>query len=169
MNFKPGTEGATPQYGNGFVRLGAALFFLWSVLHIWVGAEGLHQFFNGVHGQWDMLIGGVMAPKDAFQHSTDPMTSNVHAHLLVNFTTDVGGYGILGLFVAWALWKTRSWSAYFIGLVVIGIADLGFLFSQVTSGIIELNAGTLGGPLIWAIACIVTPLGLIQAKREQRL
>ena len=160
--------GSKPAEVNRWVRIGAALFFLWSILHLWVGAEGLNQFVKGVSGQWEMLIGGVNAPKDAFQHATDVMTANVHAHLLLNFTIDVAGYGVLGLFVARSLWKNATWQAYFIGLVVIGIADLAFLFSQVTSGLIELNAGTVGGPVIWAIACVVTPWGLMQLKKEQR-
>lgn len=142
------------------VRLGSGLFLIWSVLHIWVGAEGFRQYLSGVHDQWNMLIGGAHAPRDAFQHAVDATTANVHAHLLVNFTTDVAGYGVLGLYVSWALWRRASWDAYWIGLVVIGIADLAFLFSQVTSGIIEPNAGTLGGPIIWVIACLVTPFGL---------
>ncbi|GEM_PF-5036805 len=38
-------------------------------------------------------------------------------------------------------------------------ADLAFLFLQVTPGFIPLEAG-IEGPVIWALACIVTPFGL---------
>ena len=75
----------------------------------------------------------------------------------------MGGYGLLGFYVAWVLWKRASWEAYWLGLILIGIADLAFLFSQVTSGMIELNAGTIGGPVLWFIACLITPMGLRKA------
>jgi len=115
---------------------------------------------NSVRDQWEMLIGGANAPHAGFQHATDALTSNVHSHLLLNFTTDVGGYGVLGFFVAWALWNRESWEAYWVGVIIIGIADLAFLFLQVTPGIIELNAGTIGGPVLWLLACLITPFGL---------
>jgi hypothetical protein len=141
---------------------GAALLALWGVLHLWVGFEGVHQYLagGGAHGQWNMLLGGSQAPRAAFQHTTDPLTANVQAHLLLNFCIDVGGYGLLGMALAWLIWKQGSWAAYFIAVVVIGVGDNAFLFSQVVPGFIELNAGTVGGPVLWAAACVVTPFGL---------
>jgi hypothetical protein len=44
--------------------------------------------------------------------------------------------------------------------LVIGIADLAFLFCMVTPGVIVLNAGTVGGPVIWFLALLITPFGL---------
>lgn len=150
---------ATQAVVGRAAKAGAGLFFLWAILHLWVGAEGFRQFLGGVRGQWEMLIGGPNAPREAFQHATDAMTANVHGHLLANFVLDVGGYGVLGLYVAWALYRRGSWSAYFLGFVVIGIADLAFLFLQVTPGFLPLEAG-IEGPVLWALACIVTPFGL---------
>ena len=142
-------------------KIGALIFTLWGILHLWVGFEGIHQYFSGgAPGLWNMLTGGGNAPHSAFQHTSDTLTANVQAHLLLNFCIDVAGYGLLGLGVAWYLWKKGSWIAYFIGVVIIGVADMAFLFSLVTSGIIELNAGSLGGPVIWFIACLITPFGL---------
>ncbi len=142
-------------------KIGAMLFILWSILHLWVGFEGIHQYFSGgASGLWNMLTGGVNAPHLAFQNTSDTLTANVQAHLLLNFCIDVAGYGVLGLVVGWYLWTRASWIAYFLGVLIIGIADLAFLFSLVTPGIIELNAGSLGGPVIWFIACLITPFGL---------
>lgn len=142
-------------------RVGAALFVLWGVLHVWVGAEGVHQYFvGGAHGMWSMLLGGAHAPRAAFQHATDPLTLNAQAHLLLNFVIDVGGYGVLGIAIAPAIWSRGSWSAWLIGVFVIGIAGLTFLFAMVTSGIIEFSFATLAGPIIWLLACAVTPFGL---------
>ena len=146
-------------------KTGAFLFLLWSILHIWVGAEGLNQYFsNGTKGLWDLIIGGEKVPRQAFVHSTDSATLYAHAHLLLNFVLDVAGYGVLGLFVAWMIWKKASWTGYFIGLIVIGIADLAFLFVTVLSGVAELNLPSLSGPIIWFLAIIVTPFGLPKFK-----
>jgi NADH dehydrogenase len=70
-------------------------------------------------------------------------------------------------FVAWMIWKQGSWVGYLIGLIVIGIGDLAFLFVQVVPGIIELNAGTIGGPVLWFLAVAITPFGLPSLRRRQ--
>ena len=150
-------------------KIGAALFALWGVLHLWVGYEGVHQYLaSGAPGLWKMLTGGRNAPHEAFQHATDALTANVHAHLILNFCLDVGGYGVLGLFVAWMIWKQGSWLGYVIGLIVIGIGDLAFLFVQVVPGIIELNAGTIGGPVLWLLACSFSGGGITFAASAGR-
>ena len=150
-------------------RVGAWLFALWSVLHIWVGAEGVRQFLTaGAPGLWNMLVGGSAVPRAGFVHATDPATVFAHSHLILNFCIDVGGYGVLGLFVAWAILKQASWTGYLLGVVVIGIADLAFLFAMVVSGVIELNAGSVGGPVIWFIAVILTPFGLPRPGPDNR-
>ncbi len=150
------------QSGLGFAaKTGAALFLLWSVLHIWVGFEGIHQYLSGdVQNLWNMLIGGANAPKASFQHTTDALTAHAQAQLILNFCIDVGGYGVLGLVVTWLIWAKASWLGYFIGLFIIGIADLAFTFAMLTSGIIELNAGSVGGPVIWLLAIAITPFGM---------
>lgn len=150
-----------PARSGWQLKAGAALFLLWAVLHIWVGLEGLVQRLTGTAAdQWNMLIGGDAMPRAAFQHASDPATLFAQSQLLVNFCIDVGGYGILALWVAYALWKQRSWQAYWIGVVVIGIGDLAFLFSLLLSGVIEANAGTIGGPVLWLMAVLITPFGL---------
>jgi len=147
-------------------KIGAVLFLLWGVLHIWVGYEGIHQYLvGGAQGQWNMVIGGSHAPRDAFIHATDAITARAHGQLLLNFCIDVGGYGVLGLAVAWLFWARASWVGYFIGLVAIGICDLTFLFVLVTPGIIELNAGTVGGPVLWFLAIAITPFGLPSLRK----
>lgn len=151
-------------------KIGAILFTLWAVLHLWVGFEGIHQYLTGgAAGLWNMLTGGINAPHAAFKHTTDILTANAQAHLILNFCIDVAGYGLLGLVVGWYIWTQGSWIAYFLGVAIIGVADLAFLFSMVTSGIIELNAGTLGGPVIWFIACLITPFGLPKCEKSAKL
>ena len=146
---------------GAIAKIGSLLFVLWGVLHVWVGFEGVHQYLtNGTQGLWSGVIGGINAPRAVFQHTADTVTAHAQGQLLLNFCIDVGGYGVLGLVVAWMIWTQASWIGYFLGLFVIGICDLAFLFSLVTSGIIELHAGTIGGPVIWFLAIIITPFGL---------
>ncbi len=150
-------------------KIGGILFLLWAVLHIWVGFEGVHQYLSaGAMEQWNMLLGGVNAPRETFQYTTDVMTNHAQSQLIVNFCIDVGGYGVLGLVVAWMIWVQASWLGYFIGLVIIGICDLAFTFSLLTSGIIEMNAGSVGGPVIWLLAIVITPFGLPALKGKYK-
>ena len=142
-------------------RIGAGLFLLWSILHIYVGVAGAVEYFTGnITSQWTMLIGGANAPVSGFLFPTDALTATAQSHLILNFCIDVGGYGVLGVIVAWMIWRRASWTGYLIGLVAIGIADLGFLFAMVTSGIIVANVPTVAGPIIWFVAILVTPFGM---------
>ncbi len=147
-------------------KIGGWLFAFWGVLHVWVGAEGIHQYLtNGTPGLWNMLIGGRVVARDAYIHATDPTTMFAQGQLILNFCIDVGGYGVLGFFVAWLILRRASWTGYLIGVVAIGMADLAFLFALVVSGVIELNAGTVGGPVLWILAVLITPFGLPARRR----
>lgn len=158
----------SPQLGLAG-RLGAAAFALWGVLHVWVGVEGAHQYaVGGTRALLTMFLGGANAPVAAFQHTADPVTSSVLGHLALNFALDVGAAGLLGFALAWMLWKQASWAAYVIAVVVIGVIDNAFLFTQVVPGLIELNAGTVGGPVLWAFACVLTPFGLPSLTASMR-
>lgn len=142
-------------------KIGAGLFALWGILHLWVGFEGLHQYLvSPSNGQWRMLIGGSSAPFSGFAFPTDPETVHVHANLLLNFCIDVAGYGVLGIVVSWLLFRRASWAAYFLGVFMVGIADVSFTFLQLTSGIIAVNLPSVSGPVIWLVAAVVTPFGM---------
>ncbi len=142
-------------------KIGAALFALWGVLHLWVGYEGTRLYLaSPAQDQWRFFIGGAKAPFDAFRFPSDPVTAHVHANLILNFCYDVAGYGALGLLVAWLIWRRASWLAYLMGTVLVGFCDLSFTFLQMTSGIIQLNVPTVSGPVIWLLAVLVTPFGM---------
>ena len=155
-------------------KIGALLFALWGVLHVWVAYEGVVGFTHPtapVRG-WEGLIGGAKCPKDKFpfplQFEPTPknkqgggLMSLAQKHLMFNFCLDVGGYGVLGFLVAYMLWVRGSWLFYLMGGLLIGIADLAFMFLMVYPGeIIEMNAGTVGGPVLWILAMLITPFGL---------
>ena len=142
-------------------KLGAVLFVLWGILHIWVGFEGITQYLStGANGLWTFMTGGSKVPRTAFVHTTDATTAFAHAQLLVNYCIDVAGYGVLGLVVGWMIWTQASWVGYLIGVLVIGICDLAFSFSLLLSGVIEPGFGAVVGPIIWLLALLVTPFGM---------
>lgn len=146
---------------NTMTKAGAGLFLLWGILHVWVGFEGLHQYLTGgAIGQWNMLIGGHAVPREAFQMATDAATLFAHSQLILNFTMDVGASGVLGLIVAWMLWKQPSWLAFVLGALVIGIVDMSFLVILVMSGVTEFSFPVLVGPIVWFIAVAVSFIGL---------
>jgi len=145
-------------------KIGALFFIFWGILHVWVGIEGVQTYLEGLVSQWNLLIGGSKVPLASFQYTTNPATAFAHAHLILNFCIDVAGYGVLGLVVAYLIWIRGSWSAYWIGTIIIGIADLTFLFAMVTSGVIVQNVGTVGGPILWFFAVVITPFGLSRSE-----
>ena len=155
-----------PSHGPA-AKAGAWLFVIWGILHIWVGYEGIHQYLtHGTPGLWNIVVGGSNAPRAAFVHTTDAITAFAHGQLLLNFCIDVGGYGVLGLVVGWLILNRASWAAYFIGLFVIGICDLTFLFALVTSGVIEFSIPSISGPIIWFLAITATPFGMPSLRNK---
>ncbi len=152
---------------NNAIKIGSVAYIIWGVLHIYVGFIGISQYITDPNkGLWSALIDGEKMPVEKFQFATDPMTLKVTANFILNFCLDVAGYGILGILLGVMLWKnTKPWLAYFIGLFIIGLADLSFLFLQVTPGHIKGDWGTYGGPVLWFIAIVVLPFGLPKFKR----
>lgn len=57
----------------------------------------------------------------AYKHTDNIYTDHALKALLVNFMVDVGGYGVLGLFVAYNLWYHPTWMAFFVGAVSVEI------------------------------------------------
>lgn len=151
---------------NNALRIGSIAYIVWGILHIYVGFIGVSQYILDPNkGLWSALIGGEKMPVDKFQFATDPMTLQVTANFILNFCLDVAGYGILGILLGVMLLKNiKPWLAYFIGFFIIGLADLSFLFLQVTPGHIKGDWGTYGGPILWFVAIVVLPFGLPKFK-----
>lgn len=152
------------------LKAGAALFALWSVLHLWVPLEGYRVYAaEGNVGAWRMVTGGAAVPHGAYQQPADAASVLAQSRLFLNFVTDVGGLGVLGLFVAHGLWhNVNARFCFTLGAVVIGIADLAFLFLMVTSGVISAGPGAVAGPVIWFLALLVTPFGLPPASQAAK-
>jgi len=140
--------------------VGAGLWVLWGILHVYVLFHGLLVVSSqGVTGALEMLTGGIIVPKAI--PPADERSSFAIGQLFKNFVIDVGGYGVLGFFVAYGIIDYQTpWIWYVVGVVTIGLADLAFLFQMVTSGVIKADAKTVGGPIVYFAAITVTPLGL---------
>ena len=77
---------ANANWKNIALKVGAGLWGLWGILHLWVGFEGFHLYLSsGAKGQWKMIIGGSKAPISAFSFPSDPTTAHVHSNLILNF------------------------------------------------------------------------------------
>lgn len=154
---------------NTAVKIGSIAYVIWGILHLYVGYMGISQYIiDPDRGLWSSLIGGDKMPVEKFQFATDPMTLKVHANFILNFCLDVAGYGILGILIGTMLWKmSKPWLTYFMGFFIIGLADLSFLFLQVTSGHIKGDWATYGGPILWFIAVVVLPFGLPKFKWKE--
>ncbi|KAJ3297242.1 hypothetical protein HDU79_004366 [Rhizoclosmatium sp. JEL0117] len=143
-------------------KIGAVLFLIWGILHLWVPYDAFHNFHEGGLEKAVLgIAGGPNSPLDKVQVPTDAATANLMEGLIKNFVLDVGGYGVLGVAVAFKLWTEGDLFAFLLGLVVIGIADMSFLyFLVVPGGVIDLKFEVVLGPLLWFLAIIVTPVGL---------
>ncbi len=154
---------------NTAVKIGGIAYIIWGILHLYVGYMGISQYIiDPDKGLWSALIGGEHMPIEKFQFATDPMTLKVTANFILNFCLDVAGYGLLGILIGRMLLKmSKPWLAYFMGVFIIGLADLSFLFLQVTPGHIRGDWATYGGPILWFIAVVVLPFGLPKLKWKE--
>ena len=122
---------------NIFAKVGAVAYVMWGILHI----QAARLVF---------LLGGSLEPgmvqgriyQDAFS-------------LLF--------FAIFGIAVAvWLNWR-NSRLGYWLNLVVISAADIGFIVYVLLPGYIPLVPGGLG-PLLWVVAIIFSTLGILKSK-----
>ncbi len=122
---------------NIFAKVGAVAYVMWGILHI----QAARLVF---------LLGGSLEPgmvqgriyQDAFS-------------LLF--------FAIFGIAVAvWLNWQ-NSRLGYWLNLVVISAADIGFIVYVLLPGYVPLVPGGLG-PLFWVVAIIFSTLGILKSK-----
>ncbi|KAF0719122.1 Aste57867_1260 [Aphanomyces stellatus] len=150
--------------------LAALSWLIWGVLHLWVGQNGYVTWVAGPKVQWESLVGGDKVPHAAFVHTKDPATAFAHSQLIFNFTNDVGGYGVLGVFIAFAIFfkSPADHFAYWVGVIILGIADLSFLFIMVVGGVIHASFEVVLGPAIWFVAVVLTPFALDWSPKKTK-
>ena len=122
---------------NIFAKVGAVAYVMWGILHIQAARL---VFLLGDSLEPSMVQGRIY--QDAF-------------NLLF--------FAIFGIAVAvWLNWR-NSRLGYWLNLVVISAADIGFIVYVLLPGYVPLVPGGLG-PLLWVVAIIFSTLGILKSK-----
>ncbi len=122
---------------NIFAKVGAMAYVMWGILHIQAARL---VFLLGDSLEPGMVQGRIY--QDAFS-------------LLF--------FAIFGIAVAvWLNWR-NSRLGYWLNLVVISAADIGFIVYVLLPGYVPLVPGGLG-PLLWVVAIIFSTLGILKSK-----
>ena len=116
-----------------FNKLGAVAYVLWGLLHLAAAAEG----FRMAAAVEDALIQGRL-----FQNSWN---------LVIFSLTDLG----VGALMNWRGSRTGYW----INLIAVSAADIGFIIFVLAPGLIPLFPGILG-PVFWLLGALFSTLGL---------
>lgn len=122
---------------NVFARLGAVTYVLWGLLHI-QAARLVYMLGNSLEP--GMVQGRIY--QDAF-------------NLLF--------FALFGIAVAVKLNWHNSKLGYWLNLVVVSAADIGFIIYLLMPSYVPLAPGGLG-PLLWIVAVILSTLGIRQAN-----
>ena len=122
---------------NIYAKVGAVAYVMWGILHIQAARL---VFLLGDSLEPGMVQGRIY--QDAFS-------------LLF--------FAIFGIAVAvWLNWQ-NSRLGYWLNLVVISAADIGFIVYVLLPGYVPLVPGGLG-PLLWVVAIIFSTLGILKSK-----
>jgi hypothetical protein len=88
------------------------------------------------------------------------------SHVTLNFGIDLAGYGLLAIWLSWFLWNARLVSlTYWLAVVMLGIADAGFIYSLLLAGYSPLLEG-LAGPIFYVLGVVFAGYGLKQQRAE---
>jgi hypothetical protein len=124
---------------NLFAKLGAVAYVLWGLLHIQAARL---VYALGASLEPGMIQGRIY--QDAW-------------NLLF--------FALFGIVVAvWLNWN-NSRLGYWLNLIVITAADLGFIFYVLVPGYVPLVPAGLG-PLLWILAIIFSTLGIMKSNGD---
>ena len=124
---------------NAFARIGAALYVLWGLLHI----DSARMVYLSAQALDPGALQGRM---------------NQHAWNLLFFA-------LFAIVVGVALnWK-NSRLGYWLNLILVSAADLGFIIAVLIPGYVPLVPGGLG-PLLWILALVFSTPGIRGASHD---
>jgi len=118
-------------------RIGAFFYALWGALHLAAAAEGYRLAMS--------VDAGV-----------------IQGRLLQN-AWNLAIFAIVALVVAIAMNWRNSRTGYWINLIAVSAADIGFVVLIIIPGYIDLFPGILG-PVFWILGAIFSTLGLNAKK-----
>lgn len=123
---------------NLFAKLGAVAYVLWGLLHL-----------NAARLVW--------------QAGQGLETGFIQGRVL-QLSWDLLFFATFSIVVALAMnWK-NSRCGYWLNLVVVSAADIGFILFVLLPGHVPMNPAALG-PIIWILAVVFSTLGYRQASR----
>ena len=126
---------------NLFAKLGAVTYVLWGLLHI--------QAARLVYMLGQSLEPGMIQGR-IYQGAWNLLF-----------------FALFGIVVAILLnWK-NSRLGYWLNLVVISAADIGFIVTILLPGYVPLIPGGIG-PLLWVLALVFSTLGILKSSRANR-
>ena len=124
---------------NLFAKLGAITYVLWGLLHI--------QAARLVYMLGQTLEPGIVQGR-IYQGAWNLLF-----------------FALFGIIVAIFLnWKNSRFG-YWLNLVVVSAADIGFIVAVLIPGYVPLVPGGLG-PLLWLLALLFSTVGILNARRE---
>ena len=124
---------------NVFARLGAVAYVVWGLLHI--------QAARLVYALGETLEPGIVQAR-IYQGAWNLLF-----------------FALFGIIVAVFLnWK-NSRIGYWLNLVVVSAADLGFIITVLIPGYVPLLPGGLG-PFLWVVGLVFSTLGVLNANRN---
>jgi len=133
-------------------KIGAVLYGLWGVLHIYFGVWMLYALSTEGAAAVIAIVGSGV-PASTLPTVLDPVT----AATIGQHAWNILWFGIFALVVAVLLnWK-NSVAGYWANLVVVSAADSGFAVAIMIPGYIALADG-IEGPLLWIPALIFSTI-----------
>lgn len=125
---------------NLFAKLGAVTYVLWGLLHIQAA-------------RLVTMLGQTLEP-------------GMVQGRIYQGAWNLLFFALFGIVVAILLnWK-NSRLGYWLNLVVISAADIGFIVTILMPGYVPLFPGGIG-PLLWVLALVFSTLGILKTSRAQ--
>ena len=118
----------------------------------------LHRIGAGFYGLWGQLH--LLAALDGFRlaGSEDGLVSGK----LMQNSWNLAAVSILAVYIAWKMnWKNDR-HGYWYNLVLVSVADIGFVIFILLPGYIAMWPGAMG-PLLWLLGVLFTTLAYRQA------
>jgi hypothetical protein len=120
-----------------FHKIGAVLYALWGALHLLAAFEG-------------------------YRLATSVDAGAVQGRLMQN-AWNIGFFALVALVVAVTMNWQNSPTGYWINLIAVSAADIGFILFVLLPGHIAVWPGILG-PVVWILAVIFSTIGLTMER-----
>ena len=124
---------------NLFAKLGAAAYVIWGLLHL-------------------------MAARLVWQAGQGLETGFIQGRVL-QLSWDLLFFATFSIVVALTMNLKNNRCGYWLNLVVVSAADIGYILFVLSPGHVPMNPGALG-PVIWILAVVLSTLGYRQANRQ---